>query len=51
MKGIETIDFDLFLLQLKQQNGWKKLMFYKRKTTHPKKIKLIVNSLHNGTKD
>ncbi len=51
MEDLETIDFDLFLLQLKQENGWKKLMFYKRKTTHPKKIKLIVNSLRNGTKN
>jgi len=51
MGNFESIDFDLFLLQLKQENGWKKLMFYKRKTTHPKKIKLIVNSLRNGTRN
>ena len=41
---METINFDKFLLEIKQQNGWKKLMFFKKKTTHPNKIKLIVNS-------
>jgi len=39
-----TICFDKFLLKINQSNGWKKLVFFKRKTTHPNKIKLIVNS-------
>jgi hypothetical protein len=45
MSKSETISLEKFLLQLKQQNGWKTLMYFKRNTTHPKKIKLIVNNI------
>ena len=38
----ETINFDKFLLKMKQLSGWKKCIVKERKTTHPDKIKLMV---------
>lgn len=37
---METINFDSFLLRIKQQNGWKKLIYINRKTTNIKKTKI-----------
>lgn len=45
IKTIKTTDFDKFLLKVQQENGWKRFVFHKRKTTDPRIIKTIVNSI------
>ncbi len=45
MKQKESISFQEFMLEVKRENGWKKPVYHRRKTTHPNMIKLIVNSV------
>lgn len=44
IKITEKKDFDEFLLEVQRENGWKKFVFHKRKTTDPRLIKAIVNN-------